>query len=239
MALQTSGAISLNDIHVEAGGTSGTAATINDSDIRGLISKASGATMSFSEWYGASSYTSPSIPTGAISSLTAYANGSGALRIDDGVTSTTIHQRLYTVQGSWSRNVNFDTEAGRDLVLTFIIKDRDSADIDRFYINNRNTLDLTFTSANLVLTTISGSLGSPTKTTQTTVYETTTSYPTFATNAVLFDNIAGDAGEIYQCSIKFTNIQSGHFSASPDLMFFHEDNEDDSSYTRTWHINLT
>lgn len=54
MALQTSGPISLNDMHVEAGGTTGTLATINDSDIRGLISKASGATMSFNEWYGAS-----------------------------------------------------------------------------------------------------------------------------------------------------------------------------------------
>ena len=37
MALQTSGAISLNDIHVEAGGSSGTQASMNDSDIRGLI----------------------------------------------------------------------------------------------------------------------------------------------------------------------------------------------------------
>lgn len=54
MALQTSGAISLNDIHIEAGGSSGTTCTINDSDIRGLIGKASGATMSFNEWYGAS-----------------------------------------------------------------------------------------------------------------------------------------------------------------------------------------
>ena len=55
MALQTSGQISLNDIHIEAGGTSGTQAGINDVDIRNLISKASGAQMSFSEWYGASS----------------------------------------------------------------------------------------------------------------------------------------------------------------------------------------
>ena len=54
MALQTSGAISLNDIHVEAGGTTGTQASINDSDIRDMISKSSGAQMSFSEWYGAS-----------------------------------------------------------------------------------------------------------------------------------------------------------------------------------------
>lgn len=55
MALQTSGAISLNQIHVEAGGSSGTQASINDSDIRGLISKGSGAQNSFSEYYGASS----------------------------------------------------------------------------------------------------------------------------------------------------------------------------------------
>lgn len=54
MALQTSGAISLNEIHIEAGGSSGSTASLNDSDIRGLINKASGATMSFSEWYGAS-----------------------------------------------------------------------------------------------------------------------------------------------------------------------------------------
>lgn len=54
MPLQTSGAISLNDIHVEAGGTSGTQASINDADIRALIGKSSGAQMSFNEWYGAS-----------------------------------------------------------------------------------------------------------------------------------------------------------------------------------------
>jgi len=54
MALQTSGQISLNDIHTEAGGSSGSQASINDSDIRGLIGKGSGAQMSFTEWYGAS-----------------------------------------------------------------------------------------------------------------------------------------------------------------------------------------
>jgi hypothetical protein len=55
MALQTSGAISLNDLHVEAGGGSGSTATVNDSDIRGMIGKSSGAQASFSEYYGASS----------------------------------------------------------------------------------------------------------------------------------------------------------------------------------------
>ena len=55
MALQSSGAISLNDIHIEAGGSSGTQASINDADIRTMINKSSGAQASFSEYYGASS----------------------------------------------------------------------------------------------------------------------------------------------------------------------------------------
>ena len=62
MALQTSGQISLNDIHVEAGGSSGSQATLNDSDIRGLIDKASGAQNAISEYYGAAAETS--LPTG-------------------------------------------------------------------------------------------------------------------------------------------------------------------------------
>ena len=54
MTLQSSGSISLNEIHIEAGGSFGTQASINDSDIRALIGKSSGAQMSFNEWYGAS-----------------------------------------------------------------------------------------------------------------------------------------------------------------------------------------
>lgn len=54
MALPSSGAISMNQMHVEVGGTSGTTVGLNDSDIRALISKSAGATMSFNEWYGAS-----------------------------------------------------------------------------------------------------------------------------------------------------------------------------------------
>ena len=54
MALQTSGPISLDDIHVEAGGTTATQAGINDTDILNLISKTSATQMGFDEWYGAS-----------------------------------------------------------------------------------------------------------------------------------------------------------------------------------------
>jgi hypothetical protein len=54
MGLQTSGPISLNDIHVELGSTSGTIVSMNNDDVRGLIGKSSGATNSFNEYYGAS-----------------------------------------------------------------------------------------------------------------------------------------------------------------------------------------
>jgi len=55
MPLQDSGQISLDDIHVEAGGSTGTEAGINDSDIRGLIGASSATEMEFSDFYSASS----------------------------------------------------------------------------------------------------------------------------------------------------------------------------------------
>jgi len=86
MTLQSSGAISLNDIHIEAGGSSGTLCTINDSDIRGLISKGSGATMSFNEWYGASASVSHQLSTsGTI--YTEYDTTSGDYFVNAAVTS--------------------------------------------------------------------------------------------------------------------------------------------------------
>ncbi len=54
MALQTSGAISLNDIHMELGATSGTTVSLNDTDVRGLVGISSGA-IDLADFYGASS----------------------------------------------------------------------------------------------------------------------------------------------------------------------------------------
>ena len=240
MPLQSSGPISLNDIHVELGATSGTTVSLNDADVRALGGFNSTEAVPVAEFYGISAYTSPLIPTSAISDLSSYAAGSGALQINDGVTSTVFTDTSYSVQGSWTNSVSFNTEAGRDIIFTFIIKDRDSTDIDRFYMNNRNTLDLTWTAANAVLTTISGAIGTPIKrTANSPIHETTSTNPSLSPTAVIFDSIQGDLNEIYQCSIKFTNIQTGHIGTSPDLMFTHEDNEDDSRYVRVWKINLT
>tara|TARA_B100001057_G_scaffold146582_1_gene146549 strand:+ start:7 stop:663 length:657 start_codon:yes stop_codon:yes gene_type:complete len=62
MALPTSGALSLNQIHVEAGGSSGATSSLNDTDIRGLtaasgktINSTQGTTIDFDDFYGASS----------------------------------------------------------------------------------------------------------------------------------------------------------------------------------------
>ena len=86
MPLPSSGAISLDQMHVEAGGTSGTQCTINDSDIRGLISKGSGSQMSFNEWYGASGVVTE---YGGAANL-AYLNAVGGYPTD-----TSIVQTLY------------------------------------------------------------------------------------------------------------------------------------------------
>ena len=61
MALPTSGALTLDAIHVEAGGSTGTTCYLNDTDIRGLtaaagktINSTQGTTIDFDDFYGAS-----------------------------------------------------------------------------------------------------------------------------------------------------------------------------------------
>lgn len=54
MPLTDSGAISLDDMHQEAGGSANSNCSINDSDIRDLIGKADEAQSAFNEFYGAS-----------------------------------------------------------------------------------------------------------------------------------------------------------------------------------------
>ena len=54
MTLPSSGAISLNQLHVEAGGSSGSQVSMNDSVIRDMIGKGSTSQNSFNEYYGVS-----------------------------------------------------------------------------------------------------------------------------------------------------------------------------------------
>ena len=71
MALPTSGNLTLNQIHIEAGGSSGTGCTMNDTDIRGLTAAASrtinstlGTAIEIGDFYGASSLPTTQITTG-------------------------------------------------------------------------------------------------------------------------------------------------------------------------------
>lgn len=243
MALQTSGAISLNDIHVEAGGTTGTLASINDSDIRGLISKTAGTSMAFNEWYGASSYVSPSLETTAIYDLSSFANGSAALKVNDGVNSQTFTKTSSTQLDDWIESVSLSSAAGRDIVVTFIIKDADSTARDNFFIagGTANTSNWSFVNSNASLTTISGTV-SGTISSSKTLGELT---DTQINNQVLTvanqvcSDITGDPGEIYQLSVKFTGIDSGHLVSGTNMVFQHEDDDDNVEYVRQWKIDLS
>jgi hypothetical protein len=99
MPVQSSGQVSLNDLHIEAGGTSGTECSFNDSDIRGLIDKGAAAQMSMNEWYGASNVFTFNITSNTnqanLSTLATAAgwNGSAALEC-------TINSGVYV----WSNN---------------------------------------------------------------------------------------------------------------------------------------
>ena len=101
MAISGSGTLSLNEFHIEAGGTSGTECSINDSDIRGLIDKSSGATMSFNEWYGASAYTGWEVTGGS-----------------DGGTSGNFKYRYFTSSGQLGiQQVGDGTNAALDYIV--------------------------------------------------------------------------------------------------------------------------
>tara|TARA_B100000035_G_C21024982_1_gene565780 strand:- start:1909 stop:2637 length:729 start_codon:yes stop_codon:yes gene_type:complete len=52
MGITSSGEVSLNDLHVEAGGTSGTTCSFNDTDIRDILEVSSGASHNLGQYYG-------------------------------------------------------------------------------------------------------------------------------------------------------------------------------------------
>ena len=90
MALPTSGALTLDQIHVEAGGSSGTTASLNDSDIRGLnagagrtINSTLGTNIDFADFYGASgaSFSAITMVVGDVTETTqGYVNNVGTDR---------------------------------------------------------------------------------------------------------------------------------------------------------------
>ena len=130
MALPTSGAISLNQMHTEAGGSSGTIASINDADIRGLISKGSGATMSFNEWYGASSsIDSQTMYVGTFTPFFTYTGTWYGAITTSAPSSTTTNFRNGSLSSGYCafrngnpyRNLYFKTQSGNGTPSGFVL----------------------------------------------------------------------------------------------------------------------
>jgi len=148
MPLQSSGAISLNQIHIEAGVTSGTTASSNDVDIRGLIGKLPFVSQSFSDYYGASAGTTVT------------------------VTQATQYQTMATLYG-YSDNPSFGsrspTNVDGDTLSSLTIKSvyRTNSSSGTFF-----TIDVSYSSANAIdadeFTSFSFSNGSGTTITMTT-----------------------------------------------------------------------
>ena len=108
MPIAGSGAISLNDFHVEAGGSSGTNCSINDSDIRGLIGKSAGASMAFNEWYGASATLNTSDVYGCVT----YSGSAGDQSVNTGFNMQT-GNGMVLIKGAGNPTYWFDTLFGR------------------------------------------------------------------------------------------------------------------------------
>ena len=103
MALATSGLLTLNDIHQEAGGTSGTACTLNDTDIRNLneasgrvINNTQGTAIEIADFYGAALALSFVINNG---SGGYYGGGASSYRVN-GWAVPGVHSKINTNIGS-------------------------------------------------------------------------------------------------------------------------------------------
>ena len=103
MALPTSGALTLDAIHVEAGGSTGTTCSLNDTDIRGLtpgsgktINSTQGTTIDFDDFYGASSGFSMTLTVGDRQTTSTV----------DYVTTTTLNRGFDSATGSLSPTSN-------------------------------------------------------------------------------------------------------------------------------------
>tara|TARA_B100000123_G_scaffold137497_1_gene101385 strand:+ start:672 stop:1349 length:678 start_codon:yes stop_codon:yes gene_type:complete len=108
MALPTSGALTLNAIHIEAGGSSGTTCSLNDTDIRGLtaasgrtINSTQGTDIDFADFYGASA-----VSAAADVSLTMTIGGASSTYTQQYVGTTRTRYRGYDDSGGYDSSVS-------------------------------------------------------------------------------------------------------------------------------------
>lgn len=207
MALQSSGAISLNDIHVELGATSGTTVSLNDADVRALGGFNSTEPVPVAEFYGISAYTAPLLETTFLS--TPSGNGRVVWRVNDGVSIAN-----GSTSGGGNATTTFDTAAGRTIVITIHIIDDDSSDNnDEVYIQRYSGFPtFSFTSHTLAVGLTPSSL------------VTSTANSTNGINKIY--NVTGqpDRGDRMQISIRFAVTSS---MIGNDVQLYYRDDPDD------------
>ena len=139
MPVPSSGAISLNDFHVEAGGTSGTQCSLNDADIRGLISKGSGSQMSFNEWYGATASDLTANGTAGINTVTINIGKGTSTYSFIGIGTGTYSS---VSMGSWTDQTMSGTNGAFNLIDIFT--DNSTTPFAQFVISGTGSIGSTF-----------------------------------------------------------------------------------------------
>jgi len=149
MPLQQSGLITLDDLHVEAGGTSGTLCSLNDPDIRSIIGASDSANQTIQQYYGASSITLAYDSTatvdltgfqtsGTISLIGVTVGDILVLQIMTSQMNGTSSSYIPTVSGTWNTatSTTANWTSGNNLFSRILYRRVDSTSENSYTIQN-------------------------------------------------------------------------------------------------------
>ena len=132
--------LSLNQIHIEVGGTTGATVSLNESEIRGLISKTVNTSNSISEYYGASYDTVAPVLTSV--SIASNNSNSGLGNVGDTITLTfTANEAISTPTvtflsggNSINNSVSISNVSGNTWTVSFVVHANDTGGAVTFSI---------------------------------------------------------------------------------------------------------
>jgi len=209
MALQSSGQISLNDIHVEAGGSSGSQAAINDSDIRDLAGKSSGSQMAFSEWYGVSAANTTATRIGGSSTTTnQFPNNVSTLSSGNKLIVVVVLLRVQS-GSSISNGPTYVTVGGQSATLRAIIN-RNVSSLSYGHINSIWTLETTLSGSQLT----TGSTTTGTGNNSCHIYEVTGHTQATPRSVAVTSNYTGSASTTDTIALAQTSGGSAIFGVT-------------------------
>ena len=188
MALQSSGQITLNEIHVEAGGSSGSQVALSDVDVKDLVGADNNNT-AFSDYYGATAANTTSSRVGGGATTTnQFPNANATLSTGN---KLVVIIPMYRVQsGSAISNAPTSVTVGGQSATQHVISNQNVASLSYGHINSIWVLETTLSGTQLV----TGSTATGTGNNSCEVYEITghTSATPHATSSS--SNYTGTAG---------------------------------------------